>query len=137
MKLDLSSDIDLGRFKTYSEKLIKDRAKVELKKVKIKRSIDQNAYFHLCVAMFCNETGYSIEEGKTELKRSFGSFMIYEKQGKKFLRSSSDLDVMEMTEFIEWVRNVACYETLGVYVPTPSEYIENQFQIDQQLQYLK
>ena len=136
MKLDLSKDFDLGKFKAYSEKLIKTNAKIELKKIQNKRSIDQNSYLHLCISFFCNESGYTLEEGKTVLKREFGGFMIYEKDGNKFLRSSADLDTLEMTEFIEWIRNIACYENLGVYVPTPQEYIENQFIIDQQLQKL-
>jgi hypothetical protein len=137
MKLDLSKDFDLGKFKAYSDQLIKLRAKVELKKVRLKRSIDQNSYFHLCVSMYCNEAGYTLSEGKVVLKREFNKFMVYEKDGHKFLRSTTDLDTLEMTEFIEWIRSVACYENLGVYVPTPDEYIENQFYIEQSLENLK
>lgn len=137
MKLDLSIEYDLERFKTYSEKLIEKQAKTELKEIKPKRSINQNSYFHLCVSFFCNEAGYSLTEGKTVLKRTFGKFMIYENKGTKFLTSSADIDTLQMTEFIEWIRNTACYENLGVYVPTPEEYIENQYHIDRELQYLK
>lgn len=137
MKLDLSIDYDLERFKAYSEKLINKKAKTELKEIKAKRSISQNSYFHLCVSFFCNHSGYSLDEGKTVLKRTFGKFMVYENKGTKFLTSSAIVDTEQMTEFIEWIRQVACYENLGVYVPTPEEYIENQYQIDRELQYLK
>jgi hypothetical protein len=137
VKLDLSIDYDLERFKAYSEKLIKKQAKTELKEIKAKRSISQNSYFHLCVSFFCNHAGYSLTEGKTILKRAFGKFMVYELNGNKFLTSSANIDTLQLTEFIDWIRNIACFENLGVYVPTPEEYIENQYQIDRELQYLK
>ena len=137
MKLDLSIDYDLERFRAYSEKLISKQAKTEIKEIKPKRSISQNSYFHLCISFFCNEVGYSLSEGKTVLKREFGKFMVYDNKGNKFLTSSADIDTNQMTEFIEWVRNIACFENLGVYVPTPEEYIMNQYQIDRELQYLK
>ena len=137
MKLDLSSGFFVERFKAYSDKLIKKGAKVELKEIKAKRSINQNSYFHLCIAMFCDEAGYSLIEGKTVLKRTFGKFMVYETKGNKFLTSSAAINTEQMTEFIEWIRSVACFENLGVYVPTPEEYIENQYHIDRELQYLK
>lgn len=137
MKLNLSIPYDLERFKAYSEKLIKKNAKTELKEIKAKRSINQNSYFHLCVSFYCNGAGYSLSEGKTILKRSFGRFMVYENKGNKFLTSSADIDTEQMTEFIEWIREIACFEYLGVYVPTPEEYIQNQYQIDRELQYLK
>lgn len=137
MKLDLSIGYDLGRFKAYSDKLIKKGAKTELKEIRAKRSINQNAYFHLCISFFCNEAGYSLIEGKTILKRTFGKFMVYENKGNKFLTSSANIDTEQMTEFIDWIRNIACMENLGVYVPTPEEYIQNQYHIDRELQYLK
>jgi hypothetical protein len=137
VKLDLSLDYDLGRFKTYSDKLIKKQAKTEIKEIRAKRSINQNSYFHLCISFFCNESGYNLTEGKTVLKRTFGKFMIYDNKGSKFLTSSADINTEQMTEFIDWIRNVACFDNLGVYVPTPEDYIENQYHIDRELQHLK
>jgi len=136
MKLDLSLEFDQNKFKTYSEKLISDGSKCELKVIRHKRSIPQNAYFHVVVSCFCVETGYTIQEAKTLLKRQFGRFMIYEKEGTRFLISTVELDTLQMTEFIEWIRNVACFETLGLYVPTSEEYIENQFIINQQINHV-
>ena len=137
MKLDLSLDFDKKKFISYSEKLIADGAKCEIKVLRPKRSISQNSYLHVCIGMFCQETGYSLEEGKVVLKRQFGKFLVYEKDGFKFLRSTSDCDTLEITEFLEWIRNEACYNSLGIYVPTSTEYLENQFQIDRQIGYVK
>ena len=132
MLLDLSKELDKKKAESYFEKLMKDGAKIELKKVQEKRSINQNSYLHVCVAMICQESGYTIEEGKTELKRQFGKYFIYEKNGSKFLLSSRELDTVQMTEWIDWIRQMAI-DTLGIYIPTPEEYIQNQFEIDRQL----
>ena len=137
MKLDLAKEFDRTKFATYARKLVADGAKCELKKVKAKRTINQNSYLHVCIACFCDETGYTIQEAKILLKRQFGSFMVYKKDGNFFLLSTAELDTAQMTEFIEWIRNVACFENLGVYVPTSEEYIHNQFDIDQKLQHIK
>jgi hypothetical protein len=136
MILDLSLEFDLKKFNSYCDKLITNKSKVNIKKVQNKMTISQNSYLHVCICFFCLETGYTKEEGKIVLKREFGSFMVYEKQGRKFLRSSSDLDTLEVTEFIEWIRNL-CYENFDCYVPTPQEYIQNQFEINKQLQNVK
>jgi len=136
MLLDLSREFDIKRAKDYFDKLITDQSKIEIKKVRKTRSLDQNRYFHLCVKFFCAETGYTIKEAKTLLAREFGSFMIYETNGNKFIRSTSDLNTQEMTQYIDWIRNVACYENLGVYVMTPDEYITHQFDIDKEFQHV-
>jgi hypothetical protein len=136
MKLNLSKSYDRGRATTYLEKLIKKGAKIELKEFRAKRSLDQNAYLHVCFAMIADETGYTIEEAKVLFKRAFGSFMVYEKDNNKFLRSTADMDKHEMTIFIDWLRQTAM-DQLGLYILTPREYYENQFEIEQQIQYVK
>jgi hypothetical protein len=137
MKLDLSIDFDKKKFSAYCEKLITSGAKCELKVLRAKRSISQNSYFHVVVSFFANETGYTISESKTLLKREFGSFMVYEKDGKRFLLSTTELDSLQMAEFIQWIRQVACYENLGIYCPSSEEYIANQFEIDKELNNVK
>lgn len=136
MLLDLSIQFDQKRAKEYFDKLLKSESKIEIKKVNKVRSLDQNRYFHLCVKFFCSETGYTTKEAKTVLAREFGSFMIYESNGNKFIRSTRDLTTLEMTEYIDWIRNIACFENLGVYVMTPEEYLMNNFDIDRELQYI-
>jgi hypothetical protein len=132
MLLNLSNEIDKKKAESYLEKLMEDGSKIELKKVQEKRSINQNSYLHVCAAMICQESGYTIEECKIELKRQFGKFFIYEKNGHKFLLSSRDLDTVQMTEWIDWIRQMAI-DTLGIYIPTPEEYLQHQFELDRQL----
>lgn len=137
MLLDLSKEFDAKRGEEYFNKMLKDGAKIEIKKVHAKRTVDQNAYFHVCIKFFCLETGYTMKEAKIVLAREFGSFMIYKHKEHSFIRSTSELDTSQMTQYIDWIRNIACYETLGVYVMTPEEYLTNKFEIDQQLQYIR
>ena len=101
MKLDLSKDFDQNKAKAYFQKLLSKGSKIELTEFKPQRSLQQNKYFHVCIAFFCIHSGYTMEEGKVTLKRTFGSFMIYEKLGRKFLRSSYELNSNEMSIFID------------------------------------
>ena len=133
MKLDLSKSFDVNKANSYFEKLIEKKARIELKEFRAKRSLSQNAYLHVCFGFIAKNSGYTIEESKVITKREFGSFMIYEKEKFKFLRSTADLDKLEMTSFIEFLRMFA-NDNLGVYIPTPEEFIENEFDILKQLQ---
>lgn len=132
MLLNLKNDLDIKRAQAYLEKLIKDGSKVELKKIQEKRSINQNSYLHVCIQYVCQASGYTIEEAKIQLKREFKKYFIYEVNGQKFLKSSRELDTVQMTEWIDWIRQMAL-DTLGTYIPTPEEYIQNQFEIERDL----
>jgi hypothetical protein len=82
------------------------------------------------------ELGYSLHEVKTLLKREYGEGMFYTKNGQKFLKSTSDLDSLEMTHFIDWLRAFSM-DQFGCYIPTSEEYLENQFQLQKQTQYAR
>ena len=77
------------------------------------------------------ETGYTLEEAKTVIKRE-NPFMIYEKGGRQFLKSTADLSKDEMQYFIDWMRDFAAAD--GIYLPSSDEYLENQHTIDKQLE---
>lgn len=141
MKFDLSKDIDRKKATTRLDALIKKGAKAEIKEHRGVRSVNQNSYLHVCIGMVALETGYTIEEAKTELKREFskterGRFSLYEKNGKKFLMSTALYDSKQMTNFIEFIRDLAS-EQLGCYIPTSEEYLTLQFEIDKELEKLK
>ena len=134
MKLNLSNSHDINKFKTYSQTLLDKGAKVELKEVKSKRTLNQNSYLYALFSLWCIEFGYTLHEGKTLLKRECG-FMTYEKNGQKFLRSTADLDTKEMTEFIEWFRNYSSSQ--GLYLLSSEEYITHRFEIDKEIDRFK
>ncbi len=135
MKLDLSKSIDTMKAESYFNKLKEKQAKIELKEFKAKRSLPQNSYLHMAFGMMAAETGYTIEEIKTITKRAC-HFMVYEKEKNMFLRSSANLDKAEFADFIEHVRFFSL-ENLGLYIPTPQEFIQNQFELLKSIEYVK
>lgn len=131
MKLDLSNSLDLNKFKDYSNKLIETKAKVELKAIKGKRTLNQNSYLHVVLTLYAIAYGSTLNETKTDLKRDFGLF--YEKNGRKYLISTADLDSKQMTEFIDYIRTKASRD-MGCYICTSEEYLINSFAIDKEIE---
>lgn len=103
---------------------------VELKRKIKRRSIPLNSFLHVCISIFAIEYGYTLEEAKTLLKRKC-SFMVYEKNGIKFLKKTSKLDNLECSKFVEFIRNYASQQ--GLYIPDASEYQQKQFEIDKEI----
>jgi hypothetical protein len=130
MLLDLSNPTDLKKAETYFLKLVGSKEKIELKKITKKRSLNLNSYLHVAITLFAIEYGYTLDEAKTLLKRLCG-FMVYEKEGVKFLKKTSKLDNIECSDFLTWIRNYASQQ--GLYIPTPEEYKLNQFNIDKDI----
>lgn len=131
MKYDLSSKLDKMRAQTRFDQLLKLGKRIELKAYQPPRSIKQNRYLHACIGLIAQETGYTLEEAKTVLKRKHG--LYYERNGEHFLKSTRELSIKEMTDFIDWMRHMAS-ETLGIYVPTSEEYFTDPFALDKELE---
>lgn len=131
MKLDLSNSLDLNKFTSYCTKLIEKKAKVDLKETKGHRTIRQNKYLHVVLQLYSINYGCTLAETKTDLKRDFGLF--YEKNGRKYLISTADLNSKELTEFIDFIRTKSSKD-LGAYIPTSEEYLMNHFAIDKEIQ---
>ena len=130
MKYNLKEQIDLNKAMTRFEALVEKGAKIELKEIRPTRSLPQNAYLHVCLSLYGIHFGYTLNESKTDLKRNYG--LVYEKSGKKYLRSTANLDSKELTEFIEYIRDVAGQN--GCYIPTSEEYLQNKFSIDKEIE---
>ena len=104
--------------------------KVEVKEVRERRSLKQNAFLHVCVSIFAIEFGYSLDEAKQHLKLNC-HFMHYEKGKDTFIKKTSVLDSKELTDFIDWIRTYS--GKLGLYIPTPEDYMLNRAEIDRQI----
>lgn len=135
MKLDLSLEFDRNKAQVYFNKLMKDGVKIELKKIVKQRTMDQMKYLHVCLAMFANDTGYSIDETKEVFSHQLPEILRYEKNGHNFRKSTNDLDTKECGKLIDLVRQVA-NEELGLYIPDATEYLINRFAIEKELDYL-
>ena len=133
MIFDLSKPIDIKNFKLKTESLIEAKKVVELKEKRLKRSLKHNAYLHVCITLFAIEFGYSLEEAKTLLKREGG--LIYQKNGKSFLKQTRSMDSKELSDFIEWIRNYSGKN--GLYIPDAEEYLQHQIEIDKTINQFK
>lgn len=131
MLYNLESDIDVQKFDFRINQLKEKNAKVELKEKRLKRTLNQNSYLHVCISIFAIEIGNTLEEMKTDLKREC-SFMMYEKNRNKYLRSSSDLNTKEMTDWIEWIKNKAGVNS--IFIPSADDYQRNWVEIEKEIQ---
>jgi hypothetical protein len=133
MLLDLRNSIDQQKAKAYLSKLIEKGEKVELRKITKQRTIRQNAYLHVCLSMFCAETGYTIDEAKELFSLQLPELMRYTKNGVTFRKSTADLDTKDMGILIDKIREMAL-DQLGLYIPDAEEYLINKFQIERELE---
>jgi len=129
MKYDLNNPIDMARFDTKVLSLKTDKKRIELKEIRQNRTIKQNSYLHVVISLYGIYSGYTLEESKTLFKRLAG--LVYEKNGTKFLKKTSDMDTKELTDFIDFIREKAAIE--GCYIPTSEEYLSNKYSIDKEI----
>ena len=134
MNFDFEHILDVKIAETYLAKLIKDKSKCKMTKPREVRSISQNAYLHVVITLYSIEFGYTLNESKTDLKR-LCEFMVYEKDGKPYLRETKKMDSKELTLFIDWIRNYAAQN--GLYIPTSEEYLTNKHSIDNEIDKFK
>lgn len=149
MLYNLGQQKDRQDFKEYCNQLYKlGRDKgiwVELTQKRHQRTLPQNAYCHVCIALFASEYGISCEEAKYDFfkKRYNPDIFLREKinrRGEKitYVRSSSDLNTEEMTRAIESFRNKVAQE-FSLYIPAPDEHdalLEAQREIEKYAAYL-
>lgn len=134
MLLDLNIDFDRKKFQNRSKKLLDKKVKIELTEKHKLRSIVHNAYCHVCISLFCIHIGYTLDEGKTHLKRKC-EFMKYEKDGELFLKKSSKLDSKQMTDWIEWIRNYSGMK--DIFIPSPDDYRRNWVEYEKEIEACK
>lgn len=133
MKYDLNKPLDTQKFKTWVQEMLEKKKRINVSQVREKRSIRHNAYLHVCITIYAIEQGYTVKEMKEVLKEDFG--VTYQNNSRTFLKSTSDYDSKELSEFIERIRNNASQN--GVYIPTSAEYLANQFDIDKHIEHFK
>lgn len=134
MKFNTSIQSDLNKAKTRFEYLCTNGKIIELIACRKSRSLSQNSYLHVVISLYSIEFGYTLNESKTDLKRECG-FMTYEKNGSRYLKETSKMNSVELTSFIDWIRNYASQN--GLYIPTSEEYKENKYSIDNEINKFK
>ena len=119
MIYDLKLAIDRSRAEKRFIQFMGEAVKIELKK-KVRRSLNQNSYLHVIIGFFALETGYTRVEAKQIYKECTPQVYEYEKDGKKFIRSSAELSTSEMSITINRFRDYSSSDA-GVYLPSADE----------------
>jgi hypothetical protein len=97
---------------------------LEIKRAKDKRSLNQNKYYWgIVVGLISKTTGYSPNEAHQELARMF---LEYEKSGKHFIKSTTELNTGEAEQYFEKCRLWAWHE-LEIKIPLPNEITEEVY----------
>lgn len=118
----MRSSHDVAEAQRLLAQLTVDQKIVEIKEVKPRRSLPQNAFLHLLLGVFGANLGYTTQESKELYKRLPGNkeLYVYTKDvgGKpmEFTRSSADLNKDEMTRSIETLREWSA--KMGYPLPT-------------------
>lgn len=126
MRYVLSNEVGQQAAQGYLSRLIEKGATVDIIQKREPRTKSQNAYMWKLMTLLGIELGYTKDEMAIEAKRHLRFW--YEKNGSRFLRSTADLDVLEMSEWIEKVRTWAA--ALGYPLPSADQYWENQAEYD-------
>lgn len=130
MIYDLSKPIDRQNMKLKLIGYLNGNNVVELKLRRKERTISQNKYLHVIIDYFGSHFGYTTKEAKEFLKKE-SNLLYYEKKGRKFLKSTSELDTKEMSDFIEWIITFSAKQ--GLYIPSSKEYLEDQVRINREI----
>jgi len=104
VKFNLAIKDDATNAHIQLAKLMIKKPIIEIREVKKRRSLSQNAFLHLLLGAFGMHFGYTLEEAKLVYKQVNESTYYYEKKGRQFIRSSADLNTAEMTKTIDKFR---------------------------------
>jgi hypothetical protein len=94
---------------------------LQINRSKAKRSLNQNRYYWgVIITLFSQSTGYSANEAHQTLACQF---LRYDKDGKQFVKSTTELDTKGFENYAEQCRQFMWHE-LNVHVPLPNELTE-------------
>jgi len=116
-------NINLNKALDYINRLALASNKIDIKILRGKRSLKQNAYFHgVICTIFGNQFGLTPIEAKQDLAKEF---LSYEKNGTNYTKSTSDLNTLEFEQFNSQCRIYASNN--GCWIPKPNEITDDMF----------
>ena len=129
MVYDTSNPLDKANFLLRAKKLADKGAIIELTEKKPRRTLSQNSYLHVTIAYFASQYGCTTEWAKQRYFKQLVNpeLFVREKDDEflgrvKYLRSSADLDVSEMSLAIDRWRNWCSMEA-SIYIHSADEAI--------------
>lgn len=133
MKYNLAITSESIKAQNRLDRLKVNKSVVEIKRINPNRTLNQNSYLHLILGYYGLQVGYTLEEAKIVYKREINpDIYVYEKNGKKFMRSSADLDVEEMAKTIDKLHRYAAEQGFPLPQATDQEWlrqIENEIEL--------
>ena len=127
MIFNLNNPFERDKYKKYCNEQYLKGGIVEVKRKQKLRTMAQNSYLHLLLGYFASEFGYTLEEVKFDIYKKLCNSDIYVRKRKNkrgeevsYVRSSTELDRVEMTRSIEKFRNYSAAEC-GFYLPAANE----------------
>lgn len=129
MIYDTSNPLDKANFLLRAKKLAESGKVIEMTEKKPRRTLSQNSYLHVTIAYFASQYGCTTEWAKQRYFKQLVNpeLFVREKDDEflgrvKYLRSSADLDVSEMSLAIDRWRNWCSMEA-SIYIPSADEAI--------------
>lgn len=120
---DLSQEYEIEKAKKNIERLSKKKHTIEIidkTLEKEEKTWSQIKYVHLLLSIVGLELGFTLNEIKTELKRTvLKDYMVYTKEGKLFTRSFADISKKEMMGVID--KLLIWGPTEGIRLPDSSD----------------
>ena len=125
MRYDFSKTFDIERAKTYLNRLIEKRVKVDISQKRDKRTLSQNSLFHAWVRVLQEHIGeVSFEDCKRDIKRTILGVreVINRFTGEVGTEDykTSEMDTKQLSDFMEKFKSWADVE-FGCYLPTPDD----------------
>lgn len=127
MFYNLANEFEKNKALTKLESLIKKGAIIELTEKK-ERSLNLNAYMHVCFGIVGLELGYNIDDVKTMLFKLTLFNEYYDKgvkevfgKKKRVVLSTKETPHDVLCEQVDLFRNY-CIGELGIYIPSPEEH---------------
>lgn len=130
MKYDLTNEFERNKL---NDEIRKEYGKKVCVKIHEIRTNEQNSYLHKCIALIAMYSGNRLEDQKKELINICYLMNDFDENGIIIKKKTSELSIVECSQFIEWIRNFASME-LGVYIPSPDEYLQNKYAIDKEIE---
>jgi len=113
-----ANEVEARNALEHVKKLIEAGKPFDVTQIRKSRSKWQNKYFHAVCKDMGDHLGYTAQEMKKIITRN--CCPVYENNGTKFVKGTSDLDTTEFSEMIRTMQQWAA-ENFDYYVPDPQQ----------------
>ena len=121
---DMKSQFQRDRVAKFIAEATEKGWTIKVEKIRQPRSLQQNRYYWALLTIYGMDTGNTPEEMHTDMRRAYGMDYKKEETGKRYLKSTTELDTKEFTTYIEFIKNHAGQN--GINLPS-AEYLKEHW----------